>query len=262
VSRLPWREDAAVWLAPSQVGLALRRRGWRNALERHAHPAAVPHSADAALEALGPLAAAARPNRAHARIVVSNRFVRTALLPDGRTLRDAAERRVAAREVLRGVHGDMVDGWHVAVDDEAALGMPSAALDAGWLGRLRQQARMLGLQAVSVRPLLAPAAARAWSLLAGRPAWLLVTEPDGALLARIDAARGWQSLHTKTLDGLQDRAALARWVTRCALLDGLEPAELPLVHVAWSGAGQAPQGPPLALEGWDMQTLALDASHF
>lgn len=267
MSRLPWREQAAVWLAPSQAGLALRRRGWGRPVEGHHQALAAPDGAgdvSAALQALAELeklAVAARPHRARTRIVVSNRFVRTALLPDGRALRGAAERQVAAREVLRGIHGDAVDGWDVAVDDAAAPGMPAAALDAAWLQRLRQQA---GLQAVSVRPLLALAAAHAWPHIAGRHAWLLVTEPDGAMLARIGTPHGWQSLRSLPFDAAHGRAALVPWLARCALLDGLEPADLPLVHVAWSGMGAAMPAPDasLAQAGWQLQSLALAAAHF
>ncbi|MGC3985515.1 MAG: hypothetical protein QM777_12775 [Pseudorhodoferax sp.] len=255
MSPLPWRERAAVWLAPSQVGLALRRRGWRPP-ERHQQAVAA-GGADAVLQALAALAAQAGPRRARARIVLSNRFVRSTLLPDGRALRGPAERRVAARELLRGVHGDAVEGWDLAVDGAAGPGMPAAALDAGWLARLRQQALQAGLRAVSVRPLLALAAAHAWPQLAGRPSWLLVTEADGALLARIDPAQGWQSLRSLPLDAAQGPAALAPWLARCALLDGLEPAGLPLVHVAWQGMAAAGPFAPPDLPGWQAEHLAL-----
>jgi hypothetical protein len=268
VSRLPWREQATVWLAPSQVGLALRRRGWGSGCARHQQPltANAGDNADAALHALAELAAAAAPRRAQARIVVSNRFVHTALLPDSRALRGAAERQVAAREVLRSIHGDAVDGWHVTVDSANAMGMPAAALDTGWLQRLQQQAHQAGLQPVSVRPLLALAAAHAWPHIAGRHAWLLVTEPDGAMLARIDAPHGWQSLRSLPFDAAQGDDALAPWLARCALLDGLETADLPLVHVAWSGmalaAPTAPTAPSAlpALDGWQVHTIALDGT--
>lgn len=269
MSRPPWREQAAVWLAPSQAGLALRRRGWRAGWAHHHQAVAAPDGADAALQALEALralvqlATAAAPRRALARVVLSNRFVRTALLPDARALRGDTERRLAAQAELRGIHGDAADAWAVAVDTHAATpGLPVAALDAGWLAQLQQQARTAGLQAVSVRPLLALAAAQAWPHLAGRRAWLLVTEPDGALLARLDPAQGWQSLRSLAFDTPQDRDALPAWLARCALLDALAPADLPLVHVAWNG--MAPTAPPAApaLDGWNATALALDASRF
>lgn len=285
MSRLPWREQAAVWLAPSQVGLLLRRRGWRARPERHGQAVAPAggDAAHAALHALERLAAVAAPAQAHARIVLSNRFVRTALLPDGRALRGTAERQLAARELLRSIHGDAVDGWQVAVDGTAALGMPAVALDAGWLALLRQQARHAGLQASSVRPLLALAAAQAWPRIAGRHAWLLVTEPDGAVLARIATPGGWQSLRSLAFDAAPDpaaltevpsaspavrspsggRAALMAWLARCALLDGLDPAALPLVHVDWrgmDGTGQAPlvDADAWRQAGWQAEPVALD----
>ncbi|WP_326535539.1 hypothetical protein [Pseudorhodoferax sp.] len=268
MSRLPWREQAAVWLAPSQVGLALRRRGWRQALEQHQQDVPAQAGGDqahAALHTLERLAAVAAPARAHARIVVSNRFVRTALLADGRALRGAAERQVAARELLRGIHGDAVDGWQVAVDGAAALGMPAVALDAGWLALLQRQARHAGLQTLSVRPLLALAAAQAWPRIAGRHAWLLVTEPDGAVLARIATPGGWQSLRSLAFDAALGPQALLPWLARCALLDGLDPADLPLLHVDWRGidAGQPPQHTAALLQaGWQAEAVPLEARHF
>lgn len=257
MSRPLWAERAAVWLAPSQVGLALRRRGWRPP-ERHQRALAA-EGADAVLQALVALAAQAAPRGARTHIVLSSRFVHSTLLRDGRALRGPAERRVAARELLRGVHGDTVDGWDLAVDGASAPGMPAAALDAGWLARLRQQALQAGLRPVSVRPLLALAAAHAWPRLAGRAAWLLVTEADGALLAGIDPAQGWQSLRSLPFDAAQGESALAPWLARCALLDGLEPAELPLVHVAWQGLAAAGPVTWPELPGWQAEHLALSA---
>lgn len=251
MSRRPWRDEAAVWLAPSQVGLALRRRGWRTRTERHGQ--AVAPGADA-LQALAQLAAVATPAAARTRIVVSNRFIHTALLPDGRGLRGVGERHLAARELLRGIHGDAVDRWQVAVDGTAAQGMPIAALDAGWLQRLQQQAHQAGLRPHSVRPLLALAAERAWPRIGARAAWLLVTEPDGAMLARLDA--GWQSLRSLPLDPAAGVEAVPPWLARCALLDGLAPAALPLFHVAMQAAPQLDAA--LAQAGWVPQTLALD----
>ena len=267
MSRPPWVEQATVWLAPSQVGLLLRRRGWRSAWEAHAQ--AVPgaaqgdgaHVAHAALHALERLAAVAAPAQARARIVLSNRFVRWTLLPDGRALRNATERALAARALLRGVHGEAVDGWQLAVDDQAVDRVPAVALDAAWLELLQRRARHAGLTPLSVRPLLALAAAQAWHALAGQ-GWLLVTEPDGAGLARIAAPGGWQSLRSLAFDGTAAAEALLPWLARCALLDGLEPDALPLVHVDWQGLG-APGPAPAWTEalrpaGWRVQALALD----
>ncbi|KQP12649.1 hypothetical protein [Pseudorhodoferax sp. Leaf267] len=251
MSRLPWREAATVWVAPSQVGVALRRRGWRRA---PAQPHAAPVAAGSdALQALARLAADAAPAQAHTRIVVSNRFVRTALLPHGQALRGANERHLAAREVLRSTHGDAVDTWTVTVDGQGSASTLAAGLDAGWLASLLATGREAGLHAVSVRPLLAVAAASAWPHLAGREAWLLVTEPDGAMLARIDAQGAWRSLRSAH----EGPAAWAQWLARCSLLDGLAPASLPLVHVAWDWAAPAAEDSHLAAAGWDLKTVPL-----
>lgn len=245
--RLPWRDAAIAWVAPSQVGLALRRRGWRSApAQRHQAPLAAP--ADA-VPALGRLASGAQATKAPTCIVVSNCFVRTALLPHGQVLRGAAERQLAAREMLRSTHGDAVDAWTVAVDAQGAASTLAAALDSDWLAALLAT----GLQAVSVRPLLALAAAQAWPHLAGREAWLLVTEPDGAMLARIDAQGAWQSLRSADMGGV----SLAQWLARCSLLDGIAPASLPLVHAAWGWVAPVLDHAAWAAEGWDVRPLPL-----
>lgn len=245
--RLPWRDAAVGWVAPSQVGLALRRRGWRSAPAQQ-HQAPLTAMADA-VTALGRLAADTQAGQAATRIVVSNRFVRTALLPQGQVLRGAAERQLAAREVLRSTHGDAVDLWTVAVDAQGTTSTLAAALDSDWLAALRAT----GLRAVSVRPLLALAAAQAWPHLAGRDAWLLVTEADGAMLARIDAQGAWLSLRSADAGGVP----LAQWLARCSLLDGLAPASLPLVHAAWHWGTPISDHDACKAEGWDVRTLAL-----
>ena len=249
--RLPWRDAAVAWVAPSQVGVALRRRGWRSA-SAPLHQMLLATPADAAA-ALGRLAGDAQASQASTRIVVSNRFVRTALLPQGQVLRGAAERQLAAREVLRSTHGDAVDAWTVAVDAQGAASTLAAALDSDWLAGLLATARQAGLHAVSVRPLLALAAAQAWQHLAGREAWLLVTEPDGAMLARIDAQGAWLSLRSADAGGV----SLAQWLARCSLLDGIAPASLPLVHAAWDWAAPALDHGAVLADGWDLRPLPL-----
>jgi hypothetical protein len=251
---LPWREAATVWVAPSQVGVALRRRGWR-AARAHSHESAIVNGTDV-LPALSRLAAGLSASRAQARIVVSNRFVRLALLPHGQALRGAAERQLAAREVLRSVHGDAVDAWTVTVSTPDAGSPVAAALDTDWLAAVLAVGRQAGLAAVSVRPLLALAAVQAWSELAGREAWLLVTEPDGALLARIDAQGVWRSLRSTH----EAPTAWAAWLARCSMLDGLSPASLPLVHAAWNWASAQAGAAPWSPAGWRVHTVPLDAS--
>jgi hypothetical protein len=264
VLRLPWRNQAAVWLAPSTVGVALRGRGWRAPPAQY-HQAFIDGGANApaaALSAFSTLAAQARTTKAHTRIVVSNRFVRTALLPGAQGLRGSAERQLAAREVLRATHGDSVDTWALAVDDHGAASPLAAGLDADWLASLLATAQQAGWQAVSVRPLLALAAAQVWPHVAGREVWLLVTEPDGAVLAHINAQGAWLSLRSLAL-GSQEQAAntLPPWLARCCLLEGVEPGSLPLVHAAWAWAAAKPAeseaNAALIEAGWTPQTVSI-----
>jgi len=270
---LPWRDQAAVWLAPSQVGLALRRRGWRTQAAQH-RDATLEGGASApaaALQALAALAAQAtadgQATRAHTRIVLSNRFVPSALMPGATALRGAAERQLAAREVLRATHGDGVDNWALALDTRGGANPLAAGLEANWLATLRTTAQQAGLQAVSIRPLLAVAAAQAWPHIEGRSVWLLVTEADGAVLARIDTRGTWQSLRSLVLGTPTDAdalsASIAVWLARCCLLDGLEPADLPLVYAPWqwaskdAGQSQADFAATVTNAGWQLQTVAL-----
>lgn len=253
MSPRPWAERADVWLAPSTVAFALRR-GWRARGAWQAQALAAPADGLAAWQTAQQLAASAGAPRGRAELLLSNRFVRLALLPDARGLRGLAERRVAARETLRAIHGDAVDGWQLALDPQGEHAVPLAAVDSAWLDAWRAGT---GLRAVSVRPLLALAARQAWPLLRGRAAWLLVTEADAAVLARLDATGQWLSLRSLPLDGGDVTALLAPWLARSSLLDGLAPGSLPLLHAHWAPGLAAPAP---ACDGWSVEPVAWDGA--
>lgn len=250
-----WRDRIEAQVGPESVRLTLRPRGWwREPPRRIDVPCAAegprPAAAVAALaDGLGQLGV---PGAAVS-VGLSHRFVRLALVPGGRELRDEAEREAAARHGLRKVVGDEAQQWRVVLDGEAgrgaavAAGIEPALFDG--LASVFSQARVRG---AAIEPLLSVAVRRCRAALAAGPAWLAVAEPGQVVLAALD--RGdWQRLRTHRL-----RAPLAQelpgLLAQARLVEGLP--EVRRVVLATQGL-PAPAWP----EGgdWDVAAVRLDA---
>ena len=106
------RETWSVRLEPGQVRHRWVRRGWRGVVPGpwEAHPVVDGQDPVAAsLSVLRELLAAARPRRFEAEVVLSNRFLRFAGVPQASRLPGAAARQAAARQALRRLYGDDAD---------------------------------------------------------------------------------------------------------------------------------------------------------
>lgn len=121
-------------------------------------------------------------------VVLSNHFVRYAVLPE----QDAtAEEELALARFLFGkIHGERAKGWEVRVSEQLAC-----AIDAALLEGLKACFPKSGkARLVSVQPHLMAAYNRARRRIPPEGAWLLLAERDRTCLARL-AARGWASVH-------------------------------------------------------------------
>jgi hypothetical protein len=168
---LLWPERLTVSLEPQAQELG-EAEPWRGALERLRREAAD------------------RRRRVDVSVVLSNHFVRYAVVPpqDGAATRE--EELALARFHFARIHGERVKSWEVRLSAQLAC-----AIDAALLEGLKSLFPRNGkARLVSVQPYLM-SAYNSWRRRIPREgAWLLLAEPQRTCLARL-AAKGWASVY-------------------------------------------------------------------
>lgn len=170
MSRL-WPERVVLTFSPTQ-GSVGEEEPWRGALE----------------ELKGQVAALR--GRVDVTVVLSNHFVRYAVLPEQDGTATPEEELALARFQFAKIHGERVKGWEVRVCEQLAC-----AVDAALLSEMRGIfSRHKGARLVSVQPYLMAAYNRSRRRIPREGAWLLLAEAERTCLARL-APRGWASVH-------------------------------------------------------------------
>jgi hypothetical protein len=226
------RERLRIGLGSSWLTVAGYRRSLRSKPIRREvipvepTPATAPWQA--AVDALP--AALARAGKAEVTVVLSNHFVRYALLPWTAHIRARDEWLALARHRLTAAHGALVDDWSIRVSETAARGPRIAsAVDKALLGAVTQKVAASGAILVSVQPYLMAAFNRIRHLIGGESCWLVVEEPGRLTLSLIE--RGiWSAIRTRRKDeGWRD--ALPEILEReSALLALAEPCTQAVIH--------------------------------
>jgi len=142
-----------------------------------------------ALDAFKQKVAALR-TRVDVTVVLSNHFVRYAVLPDQGGASTLEEELALARFQFSKIHGDRARGWDVRVSEELACAIDTALLE----GIKSAFPRKAKARLVSVQPFLMSAYNRARGRVPREGAWLLLAERGRTCLARL-AARGWASVY-------------------------------------------------------------------
>lgn len=223
---LRWSERIGVALSPSQLNAAVWAHGWsREPAERAALRCAAPAAGAArwapAVESLREWLAARPARRAELHLVLSNRFVRYAVLPWCEGVVTRAEREAQARHQLRATYGDAADAWHVRVAD-GGHGEPAlvCAVDRALLDALQATAEASRVRLAAVQPLLMLAFNRFRREL-GREACLLVLEP-GALCCAVWSGNRWQAVQVSQVGPRGwGEALVERQIAVHALPDGM-----------------------------------------
>ena len=194
-----WRDEVGAYLAPNRVCLVRLKRGLRPALAaEHEH---LLHETgqdgwQAAVAAFEALVAEKAWGHARVRVVLSDRWVRYAVVPWSEALSSGAERLLYARQLLEGAYGDAVSDWEVRIGDElpyltrVAYAMPPALLAA-----IRSICARPGIQLSSVQPQLVVAYNSWCHRLPPSGAWF-VTVDHGSLAAARLGREGWDRVHT------------------------------------------------------------------
>lgn len=219
-------ERLAVSLLPASVGVALASRGWgpprrveRAVLEVKPQEAGT-SAWKAPLDVLSAWLKDRNPRGAKTRLVLSNRFVRFALMPWAPTA-DAAEERELALACLESRYGDMA-GWTPQLD-RGRYGLPRlvCAIETELLEKAREALAAYGLRCDGI----VPAFVAGWNrcrkglskeLGAGAGVFAVV-ESDNLVMATCRAGNWHSARATALRKGFREVPAL---LEREALLQG------------------------------------------
>ena len=198
-----WRDEIAIYLAPSKLVLVRRARGVRPrvvAATELGVTAGTAGDIGPVLARLADVLTEATWQGAAARAVVADHpWARYAIVPWPATRLDAAGHLTQARYVLGDAHGDAVADWAVSLS-ESPPGQPyvACAMPAALRGALEDVLAPANLALVSLQPQLI-AAFNTWRRrLPADDAWF-VTLDDGALCAVHLAGGAWDRVHTARL---------------------------------------------------------------
>lgn len=196
-----WRDRLLVSLAPDSVALVRIAVGLRpRIIAKQVFECDPAFGAEPWQGAAAALAAAAEPlrgERMNATVVLSNHFVRYAIVPFDAALANPEEELALARFHFARIYGERAKSWDIRLG-EAPHGAPrlASAVDAGVIQAIRAYFPRTGkARLVSVQPYLMSAFNRWRSSMAKEDSWLLLVEPQRACLALV-AARKWAAVQT------------------------------------------------------------------
>lgn len=223
-SELVYRDELRIALCPDQAALLRVGPGWPGRMREARVADCVANRVAGAQEPWrAPLAALAsllaqRPSRGGgARVVLSNHFLRYALVPLPPGLPDDPARDAYQRHHLRQLHGDAALGWALRWHEVGAPGNRSGSrlvcgLDPALTAALEQTCRATGWRLRGLRPWLM-AGFNPWHRRLGRGRhWFALAEAQRLLLARIVDGQ-WLTLRSQRL-GANWRAELAGMLER------------------------------------------------
>lgn len=245
MSRL-WADQLLVSLAPDAVALARVRGQWRPKLIAKRIV-----EGDRPLDALRNAIAALGKDRLRATVVLSNRFVRYAIVPFDTAISGPEEELALARFHFSRIHGERAKRWDLRVSD----GPPGAArlasaLDAGLAAAIRGCfPSTSGTKLVSVQPYLMAAYNRWRDAIAREDAWLVLPEADGACLAYATRT-GWLSARSVKFEKFCNTL-----LTESLQREQLRIAATPRAALVAPHAVPVHGVPPPAPAGWKLSRL-------
>lgn len=238
VSRwLPERLQIAIW--PERVVLARVEHGWRSTRVTETRIVEVTdvnrdRPWQAALAALGKVLADFGKANTSATVVLSNGFVRYAVIPWRDSVANAAEQAAFSRHCFRNIYGDLAEHWDIRVSDGGfRRNALASAVDhelPAELGKIFAE-RKISLS--SVQPNFMAACNRFRRQLgAHKSGCLAVLEPRRVAFGIFDRT-GWRALTVRRISGLNPRVLVPVLARE---LQSAEPAELP-EHVFVAAVG-------------------------
>ena len=155
-------------------------------------------------EALANMLNGATKGSASVEVVVSSHFVRYAMVPWSDNLVRDAERLAFARLTFREVHGALVDGWEICLDEHPA-GQPAlaSAIDRDLLSAIRSAVSNAGAGLDGVVPALADCVNRHRGALKSRE-FCLASVEAGRVTFAFRGRTGWRAVRSRRVDGALD----------------------------------------------------------
>lgn len=196
-----WRRQQGVALFPDRLVLARASGGFRRRLEHREIVELAPAQAgmppwQPAVDALATKVAAGEFAKAEVTLVLSNCFVRYALVPWSDALGGREEELAFARHCFARVYGSEAETWTLKLSPtgpgQARL---ACAIEEKLVDALSACMAVLGSGYRSLQPHLMASFNRCRARLGENPAWLVVAEPGLLCLALLQAGR-WQSVRT------------------------------------------------------------------
>lgn len=199
------RDEHRIALHQDQVVLvSIRREFTRRGMKRHVLDKQVlPCNAEAgempwddALRALEAALMNGNHRKSHATAVISNQFMRYALIPWNDALSDDKEEMLFARHSFKEIYGCAADSWELRINhDSAGMAQIVCAVDTRLLTALRGLFSRLGIGLRSIQPHLMTAYNSCRAILRDRSAWLVLAERGNLCFALLQEGQ-WSWVRT------------------------------------------------------------------
>ena len=199
-----WPRQLRIALCPDKVVVTALERGWRlRVLDKRiveVSGEATGRPWEAALAALAEALPESATSNTAATIVLSNHFVRYAIVPWRDNVTGATEQLALARHCFRNIHGDAASGWDIKVSDGGfRRNALASAIDRELLDGLDRLFSERKIALSSLQPYFMTACNRFRRELAShRSGCIAVLERGRAALGIFDRA-GWQALAVRRI---------------------------------------------------------------
>jgi len=201
---LLWRDQVRLGVGPDRLVLTAYRRGVHPRLVRkdmvRVDPIDAAEPWRATIDVLPAALVATGASRPDVSVVLSNSFVRYALLPWNPALRTDAEWIALAKHRLESVHGEAAGPWEVRVTETMRGGpLVACAVERSLLDALEAKIAEGRARMLSVQPYLMAAFNRLRHKISNQTCWLVIEEPGCLLLVLIQRG-SWVSIRSRRVD--------------------------------------------------------------
>lgn len=241
-----WRDEVRIALCPDRVTLARVSRRWRPAVTaKHVVDCSGPQTSDwkRCVEALQQILREPFSHDADATVVISNHFVRYAMVPWSEHLVSDDEKRAWVKHHFVERYGELPGApeyrWS---EDRPDASCVASAVDGEFVGEIRAAFEPTSLRLRSVQPYLMAVFNRCKQHAKGNSAWILVPETGRVCIGAITNGE-WRTITSKKMG--------ADWQVELPLVLGRElllanEAAAPAVILAY-----APDVPKLDFPDWN-----------
>lgn len=219
-----WRDLYRIVLHPDQISLVRVRKGRFSKAEAVSAVAEIPVSTlpiwRGVLDHLEEFIAGIRSAKADVEIVLSNHFVRYAVVPWSSEVTGDAETQAMTRICFEEVYGDRVAEWELCLGD-AGYGETrlASAMDRELMQGLSEVIGRTSLRVVSIQPYLMTAFNHCRKLMQDDNYLFMLDEPGRLCLVQV-RDRQWSQIRTTPVGNL--RKELPGLLNREILLNGLD----------------------------------------